>query len=138
VNLIRDELNAIEGREQQKDLVSGQKELISEQKQFQAKASEENKKLLAAIQKLEEPHWTQTPTFWIAAAGLAVSVAILVVSVLGWLHPVEKKPQTPISEPVSKVANSPPLESKSQPASPAQQQTSPPAIYGKPSTNQMK
>jgi hypothetical protein len=87
----------------------------------------ESQKLHSAVQKLQTPHWTLTPTFWISVGILIVSLAILTVAVLGWLYPVEKKPKIPVAGPANKAANSLPQELKSPPVSVAGQQTSPPA-----------
>jgi hypothetical protein len=51
-----------------------------------------NRKIVDAIQKLEKPHWTLTPTFWISLGILVVSVIILIVAVLAWRFPKNEQP----------------------------------------------
>ena len=89
----------------------------------------EYEKLGNAIKGLQKPHWTLKPTFWI-------TLAILAVGLLAWLFPVERQ-QKPIQGAIFGSSNSiaAPLLTNLQPAQPAAQQTSPPAIYGTPNTN---
>lgn len=82
IALIRDELVRLERKSEQE----------ARDKQHYATILAQNN-LHTAVKKLHKGHWTLTPTF-------AVSLVILIVTVLAWLFPREPlKRNSPISQP---------------------------------------
>jgi hypothetical protein len=74
----------------QKVLALKQKERHHEGEMVASRAA--TQEVVKALGRLERPHWTLTPTFWISVGILVVSVVILIVAVLAWRFPKNEQP----------------------------------------------
>ena len=89
----------------------------------------EHERLRASVQKLEEPHWSQTPGFWVAVLAMVFAGIAAVPVIHSWI---------PTSPRADKAASFPPLLSNSAPMTAPTIQTSksaPSLIQG---TNQLR
>ena len=115
IDLLRDEIKRRED----------QKERIEAGNRHDA-AILETKNVHSAVQRLGKPHWSLTPGF------VVILLTMIFAAIAAW--PVIRE-WLPASQPASKAASSPQLQSNSPPAQPAIQQTSPIASGVTPSTN---
>jgi hypothetical protein len=75
----------------------------AEARSHHAAAVEEGHKVQGELKKLQHPHWTLIPTFWISLGILIVSIAVLVVALLTWLFPRDA-PAIPTAKPAKAQA----------------------------------
>ena len=121
ITVIRDELARIEQNEKHA-------EQIEENRRLHQTAIDESQKLRKQVKKLEKPHWTLTPSFWVIVLTMIFAAIAAWPVIHEWLQ---------VSQPSKTSSNSQTSQSNSTPTKSAVQQTSPPAIYTKPDKNQI-